>query len=192
MNVLSAERVQAAFSRLRLPFVFTAEELFCYSTTTLVDMPGRILSFPIPENNAGLNILNLRQLIGVDPEHAPSFFDHPWYLNEPFGRADCTPGWHLIHMDPLPDSISQPHDYYRSLKPQGLELPAAIEVVLMLFLHYLETGERLLLKKHTWCSDQAALGRFVTVGAFGRNGVFISGHPENFASRGLGICAKIM
>ncbi len=36
----------------------------------------------------------------------------------------------------------------------------------------------------------ASLGRHVTVGAFGRNGVFLSGHPSNFASQGLGVCAE--
>jgi hypothetical protein len=61
----------------------------------------------------------------------------------------------------------------------------------MLFLHYAGTGEQLLQKKHTWCSDHASLNRSVTVGAFGRNGLFISGHPPDFASRGLGICARI-
>jgi hypothetical protein len=62
----------------------------------------------------------------------------------------------------------------------------------MLFLHYVGTGEQLLQKKHTWCSDEASLGRSVTVGAFGRNGLFISGHPPEFASRGLGICGKVL
>jgi hypothetical protein len=36
------------------------------------------------------------------------------------------------------------------------------------------------------------MNRHVTVGAFGRNGLFVSGHPADFASRGLGICPKIM
>jgi hypothetical protein len=61
----------------------------------------------------------------------------------------------------------------------------------MLFLHYVRTGEQLLQKKHTWCKDHASMNRFVTVGAFGRNGLFVSGHPAEFASRGLGICAKL-
>jgi hypothetical protein len=74
---------------------------------------------------------------------------------------------------------------------RGLELPTAVEITLMLFLHYAETGEQLLHKKHTWCKDQASMNRWVTVGAFGRNGLFVSGHPPEFASRGLGICAKI-
>jgi hypothetical protein len=62
---------------------------------------------------------------------------------------------------------------------------------LMLFLHYAGTGEQLLQKKHTWCRDHASMNRFVTVGAFGRNGLFVSGHPVEFASRGLGICASV-
>jgi hypothetical protein len=61
----------------------------------------------------------------------------------------------------------------------------------MLFLYYMGTQEQLLQKKHTWCKDAASMHRFVTVGAFGRNGLFVSGHPAEFASRGLGICAKI-
>jgi hypothetical protein len=93
-------------------------------------------------------------------------------------------------MDVLPDSIQQSVDYLSSSGNAGLGLPLAVEVVLMLFLHYTGTGEQLLLKKHSWCSDTASMDRHVTVGAFGRNGVFLSGHPPNFASRGLGICGK--
>ena len=75
------------------------------------------------------------------------------------------------------DSIQQPVDYLRSSGAAGLALPSAVEVVLMLFLHYVGTREQLLLKKHSWCSDTASMDRHVTVGAFGRNGVFVSGHP---------------
>jgi hypothetical protein len=56
----------------------------------------------------------------------------------------------------------------------------------MLFLHFLATGEQLLTRKHTWCRDEASLGRRVTVGAFGRNGLFLSAHPPAYSSRGLG------
>jgi hypothetical protein len=101
----------------------------------------------------------------------------------------CPPGWHFLTMDPIPGTIHQPIDYVRSLG--GVELPLAVEVFLMLFLHYVESREQLLLRKHTWCSDLASLDRHVTVGAFGRNGVFVSGHPSNFASQGLGICGRI-
>ena len=70
-------------------------------------------------------------------------------------------------------------------------MPLAVEVVLMLFLYYLKTGEQLLFKTHTWCADSAGFGEQVTVGAFGRNGLFVSKHPRNYASRGLGICPKL-
>lgn len=106
-------------------------------------------------------------------------------------RVPCKPGWHFLTMDVLQDSIQQGIHYLDSSGKTGLALASAIEVVLMLFLHYVGTGEKLLLKKHTWCSDRASFERHVTVGAFGRNGVFLSGHPSNFVSQGLGICASL-
>jgi len=103
----------------------------------------------------------------------------------------CPSGWHFLTMEPVPGSIHQPVDYLSSLKTAEVEFPLAVEVVLMLFLHYVESREQLLLKKHTWCADTASLDRQVTVGAFGRSGVFISGHPRNFASQGLGVCGRL-
>ncbi len=150
------------------------------------------MAFPTPVGNGGLNILKLRGILGTDPSKQPSFFDHPWYLEEAFAKVDCQAGWHLLHMSVLQDSISQPVNYFSSLADRGLQLPEAIEVVLMVFLHFTGTGEQLLQKKHTWCRDEASLNRFVTVGAFGRNGLFISAHSGAYASRGLGICGKVM
>jgi hypothetical protein len=186
------DEVERRFTLLRIPNRFTPEEKDRFKTTNIVDPPGNVIGFPTPGANSGLNILNLRRLLGTDPSKQPTFFDHPWYLQEPFAQADCVPGWHYLHAEVLPDSISQPAQYAEKLMHQGLVLPSAIEVVLMLFLNYAGTREQLLQKKHTWCSDQASLGRQVTVGAFGRNGLFISGHPPEFASRGLGICGKIV
>ena len=186
MISLSPDEVERRFALLNIPNRFTDQEKQALSTTSLVEDDGRIFAFPTPAASAGLNIMKLREILGTNPAKQPSFFDHPWYLEERFAFLDCKPGWHVLHMDVLPDSISKPINYSDSLK-----LPSAIEVILMLFLHYVDTGEQLLLKKHTWTEDEASLGRFVTVGAFGRNGVFISGHPGDYASRGLGICAKL-
>jgi hypothetical protein len=190
MVVLSAAEVQETFQRMGLPFRFSAQELARWDTTKLVVPGRRVFGFPTPTMNAGLSLLKLRDLLGVDAKQPPSFFDHPWYLEEAFAHSECTPGWHFLQMDPVDESIGSPINYYRRFEAQGWVLPSAIEVVLMLFLHFVRTGEQLLTKKHTWCSDTASLDRCVTVGAFGRNGVFISGHPASFWSRGLGICAK--
>ena len=185
MICLSPDEVERRFAILGIPNRFTDSEKQALSTTSLGEHEGRIFVFPTPVAKSGLNILKLREIVGTDPAKQPSFFDHPWYLEEAFGRLDCEPGWHALYMDVLPDSISKSINYSSSL-----ELPSAVEVILMLFLHYIVTGEQLLLKKHTWTKDSATLTRFVTVGAFGRNGVFISGHPGDYNSRGLGICAK--
>jgi hypothetical protein len=191
MISLSPNEVERRFALLGIPNRFTDEEKQELATTQIVQAPDTVLAFPTPVVNAGLNILKLRAILGTDPSKQPSFFDHPWYLEEAFATVDCQPGWHLLHMHVLPDSISQPVNYFNSLAIPGLELPAAIEVVLMVFLHFAGTHEQLLQKKHTWCRDEASLNRFVTVGAFGRNGLFVSAHPGAYASRGLGICGKV-
>ncbi|PYR72068.1 MAG: hypothetical protein DMG20_00910 [Acidobacteria bacterium] len=175
-----------------IPNRFTETERADFDTTPIVDAKDVVIVFPTPRALSGLNILNLRKIVGTDPRKPPSFFDHPWYLEEPFAQQDCEPGWHFLCTNVLPESVSQPIHYISSLRDSGLELPSAIEVVLMLFLHFAGTGEQLLQRKHTWCRDQAGLDRFVTVGAFGRNGLFLSAHPGMYASRGLGICAKVM
>ena len=190
-NWLNASEVERRFTLLGIPNRFTGKEKSLLDATRVVDLPPDVIGFPTPEDKSGLNILNLRKICGTDPSKPPSFFDHPWYLDESFAGVDCESGWHVINMQVLPDSISQSFHYASRLSKDGLILPSAIEVTLMLFLHYAATGEQLLQKKHTWCRDEASLGRFVTVGAFGRNGLFVSGHPADFASRGLGICGKM-
>ena len=192
MICLPPSEVERRFALLGIPNQFSKTEKQALATTPIVEPGERVFGFPTPEANAGLNLLNLREILGTDRAKPPSFFDHPWYLNEPFGREDCDPGWHFLYTEVLPDSISQPVDYASSLTRQGLELPTATEVVLMLFLHYAGSGEHLLQKKHTWCKDRASGDRFVTIGAFGRNGVFVSAHPRNYTSRGLGVCPRIV
>ena len=191
MISLSAIEVERRFALLGIPNRFSDPEKKQLETTAVVVTGNDILGFPVPHANTGLNTLTLRKILGTDPSKQPSFFDHPWYLDEPFVLEDCEPGWHFIHMQVLQDSISQPLNYERSLEGRGLALPAAAEIALMLFLHYAGTGVQLLQKKHTWCKDRASLDRFVTLGAFGRNGLFVSGHPGEYTSRGLGICAKL-
>jgi hypothetical protein len=190
MISLTADEVERCFEVLGIPNRFTAREKTTLATTTVVDLAD-FIAFPVPEDNAGLNILNLRKLLGTNPAKQPAFFDHPWYLDEAFGTENISPGWHCLSASPLPDSISQPINYADRLRTRGFELAAAIEVTLMLFLHYAGTGQQLLQKKHTWCRDEASMNRRVTIGAFGRNGLFVSGHPPDFASRGLGICPKL-
>ena len=188
---LTPEQVEQRFLKLGIPYHFSAEERASLSTTPIVNADGDVFAFPTPRDNAALTLLGIRDIVGSDPGHQPAIFDHPWYTDEAFMKTSCAPGWHFLSMDVLPDSVGQSINYKDRLVSRGLELPSAIEVTLMLFLHYAETNEQLLLRKHTWCSDTASLGRHVTVGAFGRNGLFVSGHPMGFASRGLGICAKV-
>jgi hypothetical protein len=188
---LSVADVERRFLRLGLQARFSDLERNQWSTTPIVTDSARVFAFSTPEDNSGLTLKNIKDLVGSDPKRLPAIFDHDWYQGEAFMIRSCPPGWHVLHMDILPETVNQPLNYSRSLAGRGFELPAAVEVVLMMFLHYVETKEQLLFRSHTWCSDQATLDRQVTVGAFGRNGVFLSGHPQGFSSRGLGICPKV-
>ncbi len=191
MISLTPDEVERRFALLGIPNRFSEDEKQQLTTIRVV-LNGSIMAFPTPQSNSGLNILKIREIVGTNPSKQPSFFDHPWYLEEAFANENCTPGWHCLYREVLPETLEQPINYISSLRPRGLALPMAIEVVLMLFLHYAGMGEQLLQRKHTWCLDQASMDRFVTIGAFGRNGVFVSGHPAAYASRGLGICAKLI
>jgi len=188
---LTVEQVEQRFSQLGIDSGFTQVERDKFSTTPVVSVEGAYFGFPTPIDNSTLTLSKLRAILGSDPARQPAFFDHPWYADELFMTTPCSPGWHFLLMDVLPESVNQSNNYVRRLEAQNVELPSAIEVVLMIFLHYMGTKEQLLFRKHTWCSDLASLGRQVTVGAFGRKGVFLSGHPMGYASRGLGICTKI-
>jgi hypothetical protein len=189
---LTPDDVERRLAALGVPCHFTPEECVSLATTPIVTRPGRVFGFPTPVGNASLTLEYIKSCVGIDPKRQPAFFDHPWYQDEAFMRTKCTPGWHFLLMDVLPDSIGQPVNYLDSSKVTGAVLPSAVEVILMLFLHHAGSAEQLLSRKHTWCSDTASLNRHVTVGAFGRNGVFLSGHPSNFSSQGLGVCAKVV
>src|SRR5205807_2565942 len=135
MISLSPTEVERRFTLMGVPNKFTESETAELSTTPIVP-DGDVIAFPMPRANSGLNILNLRRILGTDPSKQPAFFDHPWYLNESFVQEDCGPGWHILYKSVLPESISQPLHYISSLRERGLALPAASEVVLMVFLYF--------------------------------------------------------
>src|SRR5262245_41274007 len=111
MICLSPDEVEKRLARLRIPNRFRAAEKQQLETMPIVDLGANIFGFPVPEDRSGLNILNLRKILGTDPSKQPSFFDHPWYLDEPFAREDCNPGWHFLHMQVIPESVGQPANY---------------------------------------------------------------------------------
>jgi len=188
---LTPEQVEERLQKLRIPSRFTTEEKSLYSTTPVIAAPYPVFGFPTPVDNSSLVLARIKDIVGTNPKQPPSFFDHPWYASEQFMEKACPVGWHFICSDVIPESIGQPLNYLSRLAQFGMEAPSAIEVVLMLFLHYADSGEQLLMRKHTWCADEAGIDSHVTAGAFGRNGLFLSVHPPGFASRGLGICGKI-
>src|SRR5215470_17059074 len=120
MISLTPDEVERRFNSLGIPNRFSEDEKRLLATTPVVRDEPDILFFPIPNMNVGLNILNLRRLLGTNPSKQPSFFDHPCYLQEPFAEQDCEPGWHLIYTNVLPDSVSRPLNYRCRLEARDL------------------------------------------------------------------------
>ena len=169
---------------------FTQAEIESLNSDKVQNKQG-FITFPTPEDHSALSILNLRKAVGTDPSQEPVFFDHPWYLEEPFGNVGCEPGWHSVAMAVTPDSVGQPIYYADSIKGSRQYLASAAEVVLTLFLYFATTGKRLMVNKHTWTTDRTDNKRFVTIGAFGKKGLFVSSHEVGYSSRGLGICPRL-
>ena len=187
---LSPLEVQKSFDLLRIPSHFTKTETDRLESDNVRVREG-FLTFPTPEDNSALSILNLRRALGTDPSREPVFYDHPWYLEDAFGSLRCDPGWHSVRIEVTADSIGQPIYYADSIISSGHFLPSAIEMALMLFLNFTLTGKRLLVNKHSWTRDRTVDKRFVTVGAFGKKGLFVSSHEVGYSSRGLGICPLV-
>src|SRR3954466_15778576 len=99
MICLLPDEVERRFALLGIPNRFTHPEKHVLSTTSLGEHEDKIFAFPTPMACAGLNILKIREIVGTNPAKQPSFFDHPWYLDEAFGGVNCQPGWHALHME---------------------------------------------------------------------------------------------
>src|SRR3972149_9895892 len=105
MISLPPKEVERRFEILGIPNRFTEKEKQALETTPIVSAGEGVMAFPTPAANTGLNILKLRELLGTDPSRQPSFFDHPWYLEEAFAAEDCQSGWHLLYLDVLPETV---------------------------------------------------------------------------------------
>src|SRR4051812_13092840 len=101
MISVDPDEVERRFELLGIPNRFSSQEKEELKTTAVVMADTGVIGFPTPRGNVGLNILNLRKLLGTDPSKRPSFFDHPWYLEEPFAIEDCVAGWHVLHSEVL-------------------------------------------------------------------------------------------
>ena len=73
MKVVNPEQVEQVLAKWQLPLQFTPLESNDLHKTMFVVNNDRILAFPTPAANQGLNILKLREFIGVDPARPPSF-----------------------------------------------------------------------------------------------------------------------
>ena len=132
MISLSPGEMAALLSKVGIPCRFEPQEVTDLSTTIVVDVPVPAIVFPAPVNNASLTLRNLRDRFGTDPARPPSIFDHEWYAREPFMETVVRPGWRIVGLDVLPESINETVNYIHLIS-NNFQIPAAVEMVLGLF-----------------------------------------------------------
>lgn len=133
-----------------------------YSVATLEACRDTHILFP----GYPLNILNLRKRVRT------AFRKQDWYNQEDFARkAKVGLRWYLIRKTPVPNTTN------KNLADQQKELagnesvPRACEVIYMIMLHFLATGERLFEGVYVRCSDVSSSGDRVCLGGFDAEGL---------------------
>src|SRR5262245_32823623 len=115
MISVSCDELLQLFGGVGLTCRFTDQERLALSTTPVVETPQRVFAYPVPADNSALTLSNLKTIFGTNPLRQPSFFEHPWYLEEEFIQTPANPGWHAVLMDVLPESLNQSSNYIHSL-----------------------------------------------------------------------------
>ncbi len=118
----------------------------------------------------GLSILDVRQKAckGL-------FYSQDWFNGEQFARetekAAC---WRLIRKTPVDDSTSKAWNEQKKLIADTDEIPSARQVVYMIILNFLATGERLFETLYVRTSSVPSYCNRVLVGYFDRGGLTFS------------------
>ncbi len=101
------------------------------------------------------------------------FYPQVWYNAQPFAQAEDSPRYRQVRMEPLPDSTRKTFDEQVALTPADEEVLTARAVVAALVIHFLGTGERLLLGFWVRCADKTSAGSRVDVGHFDSLGLYV-------------------
>ena len=101
----------------------------------------------------------------------------PWYgqPSEQFGSRKVKVAWQLVRKDLVPGSTSKTWDEQQALLSGDELVPSASVLAQAIFLHYLETKERLFQGIYARTSDVGSDGRHVYLGGFDEDGLFVDG-----------------
>ncbi len=114
-----------------------------------------------------------------------------WYHNQDFAKKKkvaCR--WYLIKKNGIPESFGKTFNDGEKLLVENEEIPYACEVIFMVILHKLVTGECLFSNSYVRCHDLTLRGDRLHVGGFSPEGLYFSTLHDHPGRENLGITAS--
>ena len=131
-------------------------------------------------------------LLDVRAKFTDLFFSKTggWYENQAFAQAPLPVRWHLLRMEPVPESLGKNWDEQRKLLLSDEVVPTAALVAFATVLHFQSTKQRLFERCTVRMSDVDSDGDRVRVGDFDAGGFCVSGYWDGCRVGGLGVSAS--
>lgn len=146
-------------------------------THILFYMPKEVDGKPLTLNHLEELVKKPKKDSGGNPIQYKEFCDH---LKNQYGKQETgAPHWVLMTRDVISESRNRSFEEQCRLIPPGrdYEVSRVLETAVGVFLHYVETGERLLPSTPQWtrarCQEQASWGGRVVVGGFVKSGLHV-------------------
>jgi hypothetical protein len=138
-----------------------------------------VLCLPYMLNGKELNIIELRNIFGVDPSiKEPCFYNQDWYLNEDFVKTSSETIWVLLRKNVIEST--------RAKNPKELSaqfsFPSALVCCYTFFIYKLVYNEVLWPYDFIWCSDTDHNGdsiyvaKYFDIDGINKNGFSIHRH----------------
>ena len=115
-------------------------------------------------------------LLGVRAKHANLFYTKTggWYANQAFATdIQVSSSWHLLRMEPVPESFGKTWDEQTKLLLSDEEIPSSALVTFATMLHFGATKQRLFERCYVRTSDIDSDGHRLFVGAFDAGGFYV-------------------
>jgi len=180
-NFIGPEQIRSIGNHLSLavPDVipdipFSEEILIEHSENSLL-----VLCVPQFQSGKGVNILELRNIFGLDPDkQEPCFYNQDWYLKEDFVSRNIDLSWVLIRKEVIESS--------RARDPRELQMevqfPIAVVCAYTFFVYRLVYKKTLWSYDFIWCSDtdhngdRIYVGKYHDIDGVNKNGFSIHRH----------------
>jgi len=122
----------------------------------------------------------------------PRFYaDDPWYKNENFAtKTTLQFRWYLTHLEIIPNSTNKTYAEQIQMFTEEYEVPLAMEETLKNFLYYKKNGIYLNPTKWARCKDLGSVGRRVSLGEFGSDGLGVGFWVDDYRGGSVGLASS--